>query len=72
MTQEQQHQYSVQIQSPQGLQVISALAGNDREAVKKLSGIAGRNSVHAGTFKKDGKRISTSTWNTALNTALNE
>ena len=72
MPEEQQHRYSIEIHSPNGLQVISALAGNDREAVKKLRMIAGRSSIHDGTFKKDGQLTMKSVWNTALNTVLNE
>ena len=56
MPEEPQHRYSVEIHGPYGLQVISVLAGNNREAVKKLSQIAGRNKVHSDTFKKDGQR----------------
>ena len=67
MPEEQQHRYSVQIHGPYGLQVISVLAGSDREAVKKLSQISGRNSVHSDTFKKDGQRTKKSTWSTARN-----
>ncbi len=71
MTQEQQHPYSVEIHSPNGLQVISALAGNDREAAQKLRRIAGRNSVQTDTFKKDGQPTPNSAWSAALNTDLN-
>ena len=72
MTQEQQHQYSVEIHGPHGLQVISALAGNDREAAQKLRRIAGRNSVQASTFKKDGQPTPRRAWSTALDARLNE
>lgn len=67
MPQERQHPYSIQISSPHGLHVISVLAENHKEAAKKLSRIAGRNSIQTDTFKKDGKRIPKSRWNDALN-----
>ena len=72
MPEERQQQYSVEIHGPNGLQVISALAGNDREAARKLRRIAGQNSVQADTFKKDGQPTPKCAWSAALNADLNE
>ena len=66
MTDEQDHQYSVQISGPKGLHVIAVVAGSDREAVGKLRTVAGRNNIHTDVFYQDRRRLPSSRWDNAL------
>ena len=51
------HRYDVHITSQSGLQVISVIAANDAEGIRKLRRVAGGRTIMADTLTRDGAKL---------------